>query len=42
MVNVASGIVVWANDKEVPEELPTETFQVINRIFPAGLQSVIT
>ena len=26
--------VVWANDKEVPEELPTETFQVINRIFP--------
>ena len=34
--------VVWANDKEVPEELPTETFQVINRIFPAGLQSVST
>lgn len=32
--------VVWANEKDVPEELPTETFQVINRIFPTGLRAV--
>ena len=34
--------VVWANEKDVPEELPTETFQIINRIFPTGLRAVST